>query len=174
MLELNLNHESKRGPGHRSQHLNLDYLNANWTYVNALHQKFDYLFFPSKSSWNVAWTIKVTLSLFHCIMLFCGIIFDNDVSKQIISEEDWRHSSFYYPKLIWAFGYCRCFRLCVRVYVCLYLCLCINSITSFVCVIIHHSLKLGSPNVDQGNNTPWVRSLLFGADWSWHSRSNLA
>ena len=48
MLELNLNHESKRGPGHRSQHLNLDYLNANWTNVNALHQNFDYLFFSKQ------------------------------------------------------------------------------------------------------------------------------
>ena len=54
----------------------------------------------------------------------------------------------FYPRPVFAFGYCRCLRMCVCV------CPCVRT-------IIHQPFKLGSPNWDQRCKIPWWRSLLF-------------
>ena len=63
--------------------------------------------------------------------------------------------SFYYPRPVLAFGYCHRLRL----WVCMSVCVCINH--ELVRTITHHSVKLGSPNLDQRCKTPWFGSLLF-------------
>ena len=39
--------------------------------------------------------------------------------------------------------------------------------------IAHHSLKLESPTLDRRCTTLWLKSLLFGGDQPWPSKSNL-
>ena len=57
----------------------------------------------------------------------------------------------FYRRPVLAFGYCRC--LCLPVIS--------PSITKFVHAITHYPFKLGSPNLDQRCQRPWLRSLLF-------------
>ena len=63
-------------------------------------------------------------------------------------------SVFFYPRPVLAFGYCRCLRLsvCPSVRPC-------NHV--LVRAITHYPFKLGSPNLDQSCQRPWLRSLLF-------------
>ena len=60
-----------------------------------------------------------------------------------------------YPRPVLAFGYCRCLRVCM----CVYVCVSVNH--ELVRAIIHQPFKLGSPNLDQRCRRPWLRSLLF-------------
>ena len=63
--------------------------------------------------------------------------------------------------------------VCVCVCVCLSVCVCVNHL--LVCAITRDPFKLGSPNLDHRCKRPWLRSLfIFGGDWSWPSRLNLA
>ena len=72
----------------------------------------------------------------------------------------------FYPRPVMAFGYCRCLRLSVCVYVS------VNH--EFVRAITHHPFQLRSPNLDHRCKRPWLRSLFkYGGDWPWPSRSNL-
>ena len=57
----------------------------------------------------------------------------------------------FYPRLVLAFGYCRCLRLCVSV------CVCVKHL--LVRVITWDPFKLGSPNLDQRCKRSWLRSL---------------
>ena len=61
----------------------------------------------------------------------------------------------FYPRLVLAFGYCRCLRLSV----CVSICVCGNHM--LVRAITHHPFELGSPNLDHRWKRPWLRSLLF-------------
>ena len=63
--------------------------------------------------------------------------------------------NLFYPRPILAFGYCHCLRLGVYVYVCVF----INHL--LVRLITLDPFKLGSPNLDQRCETPWLRSLFF-------------
>ena len=61
--------------------------------------------------------------------------------------------SYFYPRPVLAFGYCRCLRACVCVYV--------SDNHELVRAIIHQPFKLGSPNLDQRCKRHWLRALLF-------------
>ena len=60
-------------------------------------------------------------------------------------------NGFYYTRPVLASGYCRCLRLSV--------CVCDNHV--LVLVLTHHPIKLGSPNLNNRCERPWLRSLLF-------------
>ena len=64
-------------------------------------------------------------------------------------------ATVFYPRPVLAFGYCRCLRVCV----CVYVCLSVNH--QLVRAITHQPFKLESPNLDQRCKRPWLRSLLF-------------
>ena len=78
--------------------------------------------------------------------------------------------SFYYPRPVMAFGYCRCLRLSVCV--CVYVCVCVRQ--SSVCPDDNLSpaqatiTKFG-PEVQ---NTLIKIPIVFGVHWPWPSRSN--
>ena len=61
------------------------------------------------------------------------------------------------PEASLAFGYCRRLRLSVCVCVCVRPC--VNH--KIVRDITHHPFQLGSPNLDHGYKSHWLRSLLF-------------
>ena len=56
-----------------------------------------------------------------------------------------------------AFGYCRCLRLCV----CVYVCVSVNH--QFVRTTTCHPLKLQSPNLDHKCKTPSLRYCFWGS-----------
>ena len=79
-----------------------------------------------------------------------------------------------YPRPVLAIEYCRCLRLSDH--------LCVNHL--LVRTITQNLFQLGSLNLDQRCQTPWLRSLCFcffvgffigggGGNRSWPSRSNL-
>ena len=63
--------------------------------------------------------------------------------------------TYFYPRPVLAFGYCRCLRLSV----CPSVRVCGNHL--LVRAITRHPFKLGSPNLDHRCKRPWLRSLLF-------------
>ena len=65
----------------------------------------------------------------------------------------------YYPRPVLAFGYYRCLRLSVCVFVHPSICVCGKHL--LVRAITHHPFKLRSPNLYQMCKRPWLRSLLF-------------
>ena len=94
-----------------------------------------------------------------------------DLKKKAIFNPVWLFDilrSFYYPRPVLAFGYCRCLRLSVCVYQSL-ACPRNNSglksqnLPKFELVrtITHFLLKLGSPNLGQRCKIVWLRSLLL-------------
>ena len=93
------------------------------------------------------------------------------LQERIINSKE--ESTFYYPRPVWAFGYCCCLRLSV----CPTVRPCGNRLLARA--ITHHPFKLGSPDLDHRCKRPWLRSLFLegggggGGDWPWPSRSNL-
>ena len=66
----------------------------------------------------------------------------------------------FYPRPVLAFGYCRCLRLSV----CVWLSVCVSGNSELVGSINHHAFKLEPPNLIKRCKRTWLRFLLFLGD----------
>ena len=125
---------------------------------------WNYLFIPKLRQHN-RWSLRVDM-LFHLTLYSaCGyfsMLEINLVSKRVpwwkaaISMGSCTVACYcFYPRPVLVFGYRRCLRVCVCV------CVRVSVNHEFVRAITHQPFKLGSQNLDQRCQRPWLSALLF-------------